>query len=118
MSALARALLSELADTLERDHDLASRFRKVLGSSADATGDTLLSLRDTGLSVRSLRQAITSGELPAQKVGREYRVRRSDLDAWIAVKRVKPRESTTLALISPADRAIERARRVGAIRAA
>ncbi len=77
--------------------------------------DDLLPLRDCGVSVRTLRGAIGAGELPASLVGREYLVRRSDLESWIAARRVTPREVRTREL-SAAERALERARSSGALR--
>lgn len=47
------------------------------------SGDQWLALRDTGVSVKTLRKAITSGDLAARKVGRSLMVRRADLDAWL-----------------------------------
>ncbi|MEZ4375499.1 MAG: helix-turn-helix domain-containing protein [Polyangiaceae bacterium] len=47
------------------------------------SGDQWLALRDVGVSVKTLRQAIKSGALPARKVGRNLMVRRADVDAWM-----------------------------------
>lgn len=74
-----------------------------------------LTLQDSGLSVRTLRAAIASGELDAVRVGREYRVRRSDLEAWIGGRRVTP-EPRPEKRQSAAERALERARRDGSLR--
>lgn len=70
--AQADALIA-LAATLEVDDEPAPA----------STGDELLSLRKTGLPLSSVRSAIRRGELPAVRVGRELRIRRSDLDRWI-----------------------------------
>lgn len=43
---------------------------------------------DLELSERTLRRAISAGELPAYKVGKSVRIRRTDLDAWMESKRV------------------------------
>lgn len=75
----------------------------------------LLALRDTGQSVRTLRAAIAKSELPAVKVGREFQVRRSDLEAWLNARAVAPRERAAPEL-SAADRAIAAAQRKGALR--
>ncbi|MGC4088408.1 MAG: helix-turn-helix domain-containing protein [Polyangiaceae bacterium] len=84
--------------------------------SASLGEDDLLKLRECGPSVRTLRAAIGAGELEAVLVGREYRVRRGALSAWLEAHRVKPRERAPREL-SAAERAIERARRAGTLKA-
>lgn len=44
-----------------------------------------------GVPRRTLRGAIRAGKLTATRIGRSYRVRRSDLDAWLASHRVEPK---------------------------
>jgi excisionase family DNA binding protein len=46
-----------------------------------------------GLSEKSVRGAISRGELPASKVCGRVRVRKRDLKSWLADSRVQPRES-------------------------
>jgi excisionase family DNA binding protein len=58
------------------------------------TTDELVPLRSTGVSVRTLRAAIRAGDLKAIRVGREYRVRRSDLAASLDGRRVQPTPRT------------------------
>lgn len=41
------------------------------------------------ISVRKVRELITSGKLPAIKIGKVYRVRKDDLDEFIEKGRVK-----------------------------
>lgn len=114
---IARAILAEVAEALEADPELAGRVRSALGlDTARPPGETL-ALRECGPPVRTLRAAIASGELAAVKVGREYRVRRADLDGWLESRRVEPGERQPKARkLSAAERAIARARRDGSIR--
>ncbi len=79
-----------------------------------ANTDTL-PLRACGVSVRSLRAAIADGDLPACKVGREYRVRRADLDHWLEARKVEARPAAE-PKGSPADRAVARAMGAGSLR--
>ena len=44
------------------------------------TGEVLGYLRITP---RTIYRLIRSGELPAVRIGRQWRVRRTDLDAWL-----------------------------------
>jgi excisionase family DNA binding protein len=86
-----------------------------LGGRAHGADDRV-PLAAAGVPVRTLRKAIKAGELVAVRAGRSYFVRRADLDAWLtAQKRFEPRQKPE-APKSEADRAIERARRSGALR--
>ncbi len=85
-----------------------------LGTRA-LTNDELVPLAAAGVPVRTLRRAIGAGELPATRCGREYRVRRRELEAWLEARRVQPKAKAE-PIKSEADRAIERARRSGALR--
>lgn len=49
------------------------------------TGDVLAYLRVTP---RTIYRLIRSGELPAVRVGRQWRFRRSDIDRWIDGQRI------------------------------
>ena len=80
-----------------------------------AKTDELVPLAAAGVPVRTLRRAIGADELTATKIGREYRIRRADLDAWLEARRVAPRAKRE-PVQTEADRAIERARRAGALR--
>lgn len=85
-------------------------------SATDAQDeDEHLPLRETEYSPRTLRRAIAAGELEASLVGRELRVRRRALEAWVAKKRVPPRELRAREK-TPAERAIDRGLRSGALR--
>lgn len=44
------------------------------------------------VSERTVRRWIKSGELPAYKPGREYRIIPSDLDAFLEARKVRPDE--------------------------
>lgn len=96
---------TELSDLVK------SAVAEGLAQAGVVASDETLSLRDCGVSVRTLRTAIKRGELPASKAGREYRIRRSDLDSWLAQKTVSPTQpvSHDNASGSAADRAIARA---------
>lgn len=129
-TSLVRSLLLTALDCIEKDPALAQRFARVLGKPSGDHGE-LLRLSECPASVRTLRAAIRAGELPAQLVGREYRVRAADLDAWLQRHCVVPAErAATLARRkhraravsdgtpgeTPAARAVARARRSGALR--
>lgn len=70
--------------------------------------------RRAGVSVRVLRAAIASGALPAARPGKTYVVAGSDLDDWLAARRVAPRPAPKAAS-DPASVAIARARAAGRI---
>lgn len=81
-------------------------------------GSSLLPLERCGVPVRTLRGAIRRGELVASKVGRGYVVASADLAAWLELRRVAPpRKAEVAAPQTAAERAIERARRAGTLRA-
>lgn len=107
------ALLARMLDAIEADPELAARLRRLLGGSDDATP---IPLATTGQPVRVLRRAIRSGELQAVRVGREYRVTRGDLAEWLEARRVAPRPAAVRQPTTAAERAIDRARRTGALR--
>jgi len=58
------------------------------GSPVDP--ERLLGPDDVGVSRVSWRTAVRAGELRATKIGREFRARRADVDAWIAQRAVSP----------------------------
>lgn len=89
LTQLARVLRAAAA---ECDRIAAEQERAPVAQPAQ--GDWL-PLRDAGVSIRTLRAAIAAGELPAVKVGREYQLRRADLDAWRSAHRVAPRDRKT-----------------------
>jgi excisionase family DNA binding protein len=81
-------------------------------------GNALLPLERCGPPVRTLRAAIKRGELAASKVGRGYLVSAAALAEWLEARRVTPRAETLPEKPqSAAERAIERARRAGSLRA-
>jgi excisionase family DNA binding protein len=86
---------------------------EALAANTGASTDTL-PLRACGVSIRTLRSAIASGELTAVKTGREFRVRRVDLDAWLATRTVEPKARAKT--VPPADDPVSRALRTGALR--
>jgi excisionase family DNA binding protein len=95
--------------------ELQALVREAIGEALKPpSNDALLTLRQTGVSTRTLRAAIAAGDLPAMKVGREFRVRRADLDAWLAARAVAPRPAPAPAADDPVTRALRR----GALRAA
>jgi excisionase family DNA binding protein len=77
------------------------------------TAEDLLTLTECGAPIRTLRTAIKAGALPAVKTGREYRVRRTDLDAWLAARAVEPKPDRRP---TPPDDPVSRALRTGALR--
>src|SRR5690606_24261037 len=97
--------------------DLKSLVKDAVAEALGAKGSVVetLALRDCGPPVRTLRAAIKAGELSACRVGREYRVRRADLEAWLEARRVEPRAAVE-PTESPADRALARAISAGGLR--
>jgi hypothetical protein len=71
-----------LADIVARVLD--EKLAKLATSSASPTFDPLVSCRDVGVPRKTWIAACRTGALPAKKIGRELRARRSDVDAWIA----------------------------------
>lgn len=108
----AHALLLACRDALRSDPELRAELRALLTESSDKP----IPLSKCGESVRTLRAAIAAGELDATKCGRSYYVTRDALEAWRVSRRVQPRERAQREPSSPAERAIERARRSGALR--
>jgi excisionase family DNA binding protein len=45
--------------------------------------------RALGVGVRQLRRAVRAGEIPTYAIGGWPRVRRADVDAWVASRRVR-----------------------------
>lgn len=86
--------------------------RAALGQRS-TEGETL-TLRETGVSVRTLRKEIREGRLRGLRVGRELRVRKSDFETWLVGREAKPAESNESR--AAAERALERARASGALR--
>ena len=84
-------------------------------AEAPTAADDHLPLNECGAPVRTLRRAIADGSLPASLVGREYLVRRADLEAWLAAPRRAPRRPQQEHEPSAAERAIERARQTGTL---
>lgn len=120
--ALGAVLLSELINALEQDEVLAERARRVLALK-DSHSSELVPLGEAGMPVRTLRAAIAAKELPASFVGRQYLVRRVDLMMWLEnrpsrqpPRKRKRKRNPEEAQQSPAQRAIERARRGGTLR--
>lgn len=108
--SVGRALLEEVLAAIEGDEALRQRVRAVL--AAERHPDDMLSLDQCEESVRTLRRAIRSGALPAIRSGRSYLVRRADLVAWRAARRVQKSP--------PAERAgdeLDALLRTGALRA-
>ena len=97
--------------------ELAELVRGAVAAALGACspGLELVPLAAAGVPVRTLRRAIRAGELPASKAGRSYVVSRADLAAWLEAQRVLPRPAPE-AVSTEADRALERARRSGALR--
>jgi excisionase family DNA binding protein len=92
--------------------DIRALARALAEELRGPAADEWTPLAGCGVSVRTLRAAIKAGELPASKVGREYRVRRADLTAWMTGRRVEPRQTEQ----TPAERAIARAANAGRLR--
>lgn len=110
-----RALLVAVRDALRSDPELAAELRALLGASASSGKPK--PLKDCGEPIRVLRRAVQEGDLRATKIGRGYFVTDEDLAAWRASRRVKPREHKPLRKDTAAQRAIERARAGGHLRA-
>lgn len=70
-----------------------------------ATAARYLSLADAaaelGISRETVRREIGAGRLIAYRFGTQYRIDRSDLEAWIAASRVEPMEPVVLAVKTP-----------------
>lgn len=105
------------ADDLDALADsIAARLRLPPAGAEDVF--TVEALAGQGLPARTVRKAIKDGELPASLVGRNYVVMRADRDAWLAKRRVRPNAKPTNGKPqSAAERAIDRARRAGTLRA-
>jgi excisionase family DNA binding protein len=111
------ALLAALATARATVATLEAAVQQAETAPTNDAQSDLLALKETSVSVRTSRAAIAAGELPAVKVGREFKVRRADLDAWLAARAVKPRERQQPEReLTAAERAIERARRSGTLR--
>ena len=48
-----------------------------------------------GISVSTVRALVRKGELPAYKVGGQLRFERDEVEAYLAARRVTPKETTT-----------------------
>jgi len=48
-----------------------------------------------GISVSTVRALVRKGELPAYKVGGQLRFERDEVEAYLAARRVMPKETTT-----------------------
>jgi excisionase family DNA binding protein len=59
-----------------------------------STDTEWLDARSTPISRTLFRRLCASGELPALKIGRSYKVRRRDLEAWIQNHRPAPRAAS------------------------
>ncbi|MFI5302162.1 MAG: helix-turn-helix domain-containing protein [Polyangiales bacterium] len=74
--------------------DLAIALAAVLAPRPSSSPDDLLPLADAAriaaTSLRTTRDAIRTGELPATGRQRDRAVRRADLDKWIESRAVKP----------------------------
>jgi excisionase family DNA binding protein len=91
MSTGVRLLLAELLDVAERDAELRARLRALVADDeprATADGPRFLSVADvverSGLSEKTVRRAISAGELPASRVGRRLLVPVDDVETWVA----------------------------------
>lgn len=51
---------------------------------------TTAAARELGITPRTLYRLVDRGEIPAYAMGRVYRLRRTDLDAYLASVRVVP----------------------------
>jgi excisionase family DNA binding protein len=45
-----------------------------------------------GVHTDTIRRAVSSGDLAAYRIGKQYRIAAADLDRWIEGKRVEPSE--------------------------
>lgn len=85
LASVGHMLIAELVGMLKSDPEILDELRMLLSPpNRDPPPDEWLTLKTIGVPKGKARRAIKSGELPAVKFGREYRVRRSDRDAWIA----------------------------------
>lgn len=116
-NVVGKLLFEALVAAAEAEPDLAKRALLAFGVRAPGADSELVKLRDVGVPVRTLRAGIAKGELTAVRVGREYLVRRKDLDDWLDRARVKTRTpKPCVTEQSAADRAIARARSEGRLR--
>lgn len=79
MSDVLTALLDMLADRVAERLAVPNTGR--LLTTAEAA-------RETGQSASTIRAAVAAGELAHIRVGRIFKFRRSDLDAWIDRSRI------------------------------
>jgi hypothetical protein len=77
---------------------LVLRLAELLGIGATPAADPLLTadrivatFAESGVTERVAADAMRAGELPAVKVGRRLAARPSDVEAWLASRKVKPR---------------------------
>ncbi len=98
----ARARISDRNDvrgvavklTLELDDSALERLADMIaarvGNRTASGDDPLIGPKQAGISPRTWRRAVKSGALPAVKIGRELRARRSAVDAWLGANVVEP----------------------------
>jgi len=75
--------------TIDLPDDLVAALADALAArlgahSASPDGERLIGPDDAGISRRTWRRIVRSGELPGVKIGRELRARRADVSAWLA----------------------------------
>jgi excisionase family DNA binding protein len=89
MSGLAAALLAELDDQAldELAALLAPRLAQLATPVEDRAADELLTAAEAAgrakAHVETIRRAVRSGDLPAQRIGRALRIAAGDLDRWL-----------------------------------
>jgi excisionase family DNA binding protein len=63
------------------------------------------------VNLRTVYRLIKAGKIPAVRVGRQWRFRKRDIDAWLDAQRPRSERTTATTMVAPADRAGARAGR-------
>ena len=91
---LERAQAVDLALGGPAPFSLSDTNGDIMAENEDGIKERWLSLERvadiTSYSVRYVREAVRTGELPAERWGRAYRVRETDLPAWLETRRAAP----------------------------
>lgn len=76
-------------------------LRRVLPELLAGNSDEWIAIRACGLPYSTIRRAIRAGEIEARRFGRELRVQRSSVDAWISKQPSRGHQRTTVTANAP-----------------